>query len=203
MCVSEPLLGSPIYFDHALYWNSERIASSKFSPELAACYRPTIELIDCGSVKFVVTCRRYDPDHHKDKTCRYNNNKGYVVFSAMGSFFIPLTVMVYVYTRISCVVAQRHNQLTALDSNDQVLYSHKSVCISVWVCMYVRDRDSVVGIATRHGVDGPELESQWRRDLADPSIPNSRSTQHPVLWLTDLSLGGKVVRTWRTPITLN
>ncbi|XP_023718903.1 probable G-protein coupled receptor No18 isoform X2 [Cryptotermes secundus] len=61
----------------------------------------------------------YDPDHHKDKTCRYNNNRGYVVFSAMGSFFIPLTVMVYVYTRISCVVAQRHNQLTALDNNDQ------------------------------------------------------------------------------------
>ncbi|PSN44207.1 Octopamine receptor [Blattella germanica] len=49
----------------------------------------------------------------------YNNNKGYVVFSAMGSFFIPLTVMVYVYARISCVVAQRHNQLTALDGSDQ------------------------------------------------------------------------------------
>ncbi|KAJ9587738.1 hypothetical protein L9F63_018827, partial [Diploptera punctata] len=61
----------------------------------------------------------YDPDHHKNKTCRYNHNKGYVVFSAMGSFFIPLTVMVYVYARISCVVAQRHNQLTALDSGDQ------------------------------------------------------------------------------------
>jgi len=69
---------------------------------------------------FILLCCRYDPDHHKNKNCRYNNNKGYVVFSAMGSFFIPLTVMVYVYARISCVVAQRHNQLTALDSNDQV-----------------------------------------------------------------------------------
>jgi hypothetical protein len=39
----------------------------------------------------------------------------------MGSFFIPLTVMVYMYARISCVVAHRHNQLTAPDSNDQVL----------------------------------------------------------------------------------
>ncbi|XP_069699452.1 probable G-protein coupled receptor No18 isoform X2 [Periplaneta americana] len=61
----------------------------------------------------------YDPDHHKNNNCRYNNNRGYVVFSAMGSFFIPLTVMVYVYARISCVVAQRHNQLTALDSSEQ------------------------------------------------------------------------------------
>ena len=80
-----------------------------------------IDLNDGGCVKFVVTCRRYDPEHHRDKNCRYNSNKGYVVFSAMGSFFIPLTVMIYVYTRISCVVAQRHNQLTALDNNDQVL----------------------------------------------------------------------------------
>ncbi|KDR18992.1 probable G-protein coupled receptor No18 isoform X3 [Zootermopsis nevadensis] len=61
----------------------------------------------------------YDPDHHNNKNCRYNSNRGYVVFSAMGSFFIPLAVMLYMYARISCVVAQRHNQLTALDSNDQ------------------------------------------------------------------------------------
>jgi hypothetical protein len=81
-----------------------------------------------GIVKFVVTCRRYDPEHHKD--CRYNSNTGYVVFSAMGSFFIPLTVMIYVYTRISCVVARRHNHLTSVDNNDQVL------CI-LWQLVYI------------------------------------------------------------------
>ena len=120
-----------------------------------------MKLNDSGSVKYVTTCRRYDPDHHKDKNCRYNNNRGYVVFSAMGSFFIPLTVMVYVYTRISCVVAQRHNQLTALDSNDQVL----CICCQL---IYIHDRVGVVGIATRYGLDGPVLRTPLRARYPRP-----------------------------------
>lgn len=32
----------------------------------------------------------------------------------MGSFFIPMTVMVYVYVRISCVVASRHDKMTEI-----------------------------------------------------------------------------------------
>nr|CAD7432323.1 unnamed protein product [Timema monikensis] len=62
----------------------------------------------------------YDKDRHINSTsCTYNQNVGYVVFSAMGSFFIPLIVMLYVYARISCVIAHRHSQLTALDSISQ------------------------------------------------------------------------------------
>ncbi|CAG9569131.1 unnamed protein product [Danaus chrysippus] len=55
----------------------------------------------------------YEPDHNQGGVCRYNQNPGYVVFSAMGSFFLPMIVMVYVYARISCVVARRHQQLAS------------------------------------------------------------------------------------------
>ncbi|XP_026729345.1 octopamine receptor 1-like [Trichoplusia ni] len=55
----------------------------------------------------------YEPDHNQNGNCRYNQNPGYVVFSAMGSFFLPMAVMVYVYARISCVVARRHQQLAS------------------------------------------------------------------------------------------
>ncbi|KAL4708596.1 hypothetical protein ACJJTC_014204 [Scirpophaga incertulas] len=55
----------------------------------------------------------YEPDHNQGGVCRYNQNAGYVVFSAMGSFFLPMAVMVYVYARISCVVARRHHQLAS------------------------------------------------------------------------------------------
>ncbi|XP_045455268.1 alpha-1A adrenergic receptor-like [Melitaea cinxia] len=55
----------------------------------------------------------YEPDHNQNGVCRYNQNPGYVVFSAMGSFFLPMIVMVYVYARISCVVARRHQQLSS------------------------------------------------------------------------------------------
>jgi len=43
--------------------------------------------------------------------CRYNQNKGYVVFSAMGSFFIPLTVMLYVYVKIGYVLTSRRQRI--------------------------------------------------------------------------------------------
>ncbi|XP_055323150.1 5-hydroxytryptamine receptor 7-like [Sitodiplosis mosellana] len=51
----------------------------------------------------------------KHDECGYNQNEGYVVFSAMGSFFIPMAVMVYVYARISCVVAARHDHMTEIE----------------------------------------------------------------------------------------
>ncbi|KAI5714558.1 hypothetical protein M8J77_001592 [Diaphorina citri] len=67
----------------------------------------------------VITCPPilgwYDKDRHRDKRCGYNQNRGYVVFSGMGSFFIPLLVVLYVYARISCVIARRHNNLEALN----------------------------------------------------------------------------------------
>lgn len=50
-----------------------------------------------------------------DTECGYNQNEGYVIFSAMGSFFIPMAVMVYVYARISCVVAARHEHMTEIE----------------------------------------------------------------------------------------
>ncbi|XP_060528696.1 octopamine receptor 1-like isoform X2 [Cylas formicarius] len=62
----------------------------------------------------------YEPGRHEGNTCRYNKNTGYVIFSAMGSFFIPMVVMLYVYLRISCVIAQRHDQLSHMDTINPV-----------------------------------------------------------------------------------
>ena len=44
-------------------------------------------------------------------------------------------------------------------------------------------RDSVAGIATRYGLDGPGIESRWGRDFQRPSRPALRSTQPPVQWV--------------------
>lgn len=40
-------------------------------------------------------------------------DSSYVIFSAMGSFFLPMLVMLYVYGRISCLIASRHRNLEA------------------------------------------------------------------------------------------
>ncbi|XP_075210928.1 putative G-protein coupled receptor No18 [Lycorma delicatula] len=66
----------------------------------------------------------YDPERNKDKKCGYNQNRGYVIFSAMGSFFVPLTVMLYVYARISCVIAKRHVNLDALNNGVTTTHYH-------------------------------------------------------------------------------
>lgn len=58
---------------------------------------------------------RYEPGRRDLHECRYNQNEGYVVYSAMGSFFIPMAVMIYVYVRISCVVAARHDHMTEIE----------------------------------------------------------------------------------------
>lgn len=40
--------------------------------------------------------------------CQYVSDKGYVIYSACGSFYIPLVVMLFVYTRIFIVIYRRN-----------------------------------------------------------------------------------------------
>ena len=55
--------------------------------------------------------------------------------------------------------------------------------------MALREPGSVVGIATRYGLDGPGIESRWRRDFPHPSRPVLGPTQPPVQWVLGLSQG--------------
>jgi hypothetical protein len=61
--------------------------------------------------------------------------------------------------------------------------------------MYV-GRDSVVGIATRYGLDGPGIESLWGRDFSQPSRPALVPTQPPIQWVPGLFPGGKAAGAW-------
>ncbi|KAL0130165.1 hypothetical protein PUN28_002042 [Cardiocondyla obscurior] len=54
------------------------------------------------------------------KKCSYNMDSSYVIFSSMGSFFLPMVVMLYVYGRISCVIASRHRNLETTNEEKNV-----------------------------------------------------------------------------------
>jgi hypothetical protein len=43
--------------------------------------------------------------------------------------------------------------------------------------------DSLVGVATSYGLDGPGLEIRWGRDFSHKSRPALGSTQPPVQWV--------------------
>ncbi|XP_064553665.1 octopamine receptor isoform X2 [Drosophila montana] len=69
----------------------------------------------------------YEPGRRDLRECRYNQNEGYVIFSAMGSFFIPMAVMIYVYAKISCVIAKRHDNMTEINVHNKQLIASKNI----------------------------------------------------------------------------
>jgi hypothetical protein len=58
-------------------------------------------------------------------------------------------------------------------------------------------RDSSLGTATRYGLDGPGVESPWRRNFPHPPRPIVGPTQSPVQWVPGLFPGGKEAWAWR------
>ena len=57
-------------------------------------------------------------------------------------------------------------------------------------------RDSSVGVTTGYDLDGPEIESRWGRDLAQPASPALGPTPPSVQWLLGLFPGGKATMAW-------
>jgi hypothetical protein len=51
--------------------------------------------------------------------------------------------------------------------------------------------ESVVGIATSYGLDGPGIESRWGRDFPHYSMPALRPTQPPLQWVPHFFAEGK------------
>jgi hypothetical protein len=62
--------------------------------------------------------------------------------------------------------------------------------LSLLCCdIHMAGPSSAVGIATAYGLDGPEIESRWRRDFPHLSRPALRAIQPPVQWVPGLSPG--------------
>jgi len=57
-------------------------------------------------------------------------------------------------------------------------------------------RDRAVGIATRYGLEGPGIESQWGARYSAPSSPAMGPTQPPTQLEPGLFPGGKAAVAW-------
>ena len=52
-----------------------------------------------------------------------------------------------------------------------------------------RSRDGIVGVATRYGLEGPGIESQWGQVFPHLSRQAPKPTQPSVQWVPDVSPG--------------
>jgi hypothetical protein len=68
--------------------------------------------------------------------------------------------------------------------------------ILTFVLITVVGRDSVVGIATGYGLDGPGIECRWGRDFPHPSRSALGPTKPPIQWVPGLFPGGKAAGSW-------
>jgi hypothetical protein len=57
----------------------------------------------------------------------------------------------------------------------------KATCLGPYDLSSV-GRDSVVGIETRHGLDGPWIEYRWGRVIPHPFGPALEPTHPPIQW---------------------
>ena len=69
------------------------------------------------------------------------------------------------------------------------LKSNETSCKTDTCLCYVVGRDCSVGIATRYGLDGPRIESRWRRDIPHLFRLAMTSIQPPTQWVPGLYRG--------------
>jgi hypothetical protein len=91
------------------------------------------------------------------------------------------------FSLLSCVHSSVVPTIEDYCWNRYILHQHYAVR---------EGRVSVVGIATRYGLDGAGIESRWGRDFSQPSRPALESTQPPIQWVPGLFPGGKAAGAW-------
>ena len=98
-----------------------------------------------------------------------------------------------ILTEISCICAIKFAHGAGYDP----VWSLMNIVTNIWAQLKkdnfltngvtTVDRDSVVGIATCYGLDGPGNKSRLERDFRYPSRPALGSTQPPIQWVPGIS----------------
>ena len=97
---------------------------------------------------------------------------------------------------LSAPLVSKESSRSSLGAPHNILY----YTVRYGTIVLTMGRDSSVGIATRYGLDGPGIESRWRRDFQHPS----RQTLYYTAWYNRaVSYSGPSPITVRNKFTVN
>ena len=122
-----------------------------------------------------------------------NTVKHTAPFPLLHSFLYLRANQTYTRTYTTVVYVSRTRACQGLDSaahhllrnaiTDGIL-AFKGFTRSNWFLIatgvYIVDRNSPIGVATRYGLDDPGIECRWRPDFPHPSRPALGPTQPPI-----------------------
>uniref|UniRef100_T1IQS4 G-protein coupled receptors family 1 profile domain-containing protein n=1 Tax=Strigamia maritima TaxID=126957 RepID=T1IQS4_STRMM len=128
-------------------------------------------------ISVAITCPRpahtiqriWMQDESDSDECQYTSDQGYVLYSSIGSFFIPLVVMVYVYVCIMRVISKRERVLRHRRRRRRPTVSETDLSSAERSA-----RSPVTTTTSDSGPDGPSTSS-----LPEDSVSSS-SSHHSV-----------------------
>ena len=184
--------------------------SSGFEPAAPAVRRRQTYVLDRSSARLV--CRLYHSFIHS--LVRFTTGPKplpkrllHWIRSSDSSFSFQYPALSWMSSSSCLRLLSRHSipsiLLSIMCFTRQIAFLLFAVCriflssLTVW-----EDRDNIVGIATRYGLDGQRIESRWRQGFLHPSKPALGTTQATVHWVRDHFTEGKATGTWRWSSTL-
>lgn len=95
----------------------------------------------------------------EEHRCDLNTARGYVVYSALGSFYIPAVIMIFVYIRIFMVVYDRENLINKFHENSPNVANNNNL------------NNSTLAIASKSNQNGLITASNDHETNVDKSSP--------------------------------
>ena len=111
--------------------------------------RVLLQILGVWFLSFIISSpplfgwNNWPEDLSRDSPCQLNSRQGYVIYSSLGSFYIPLSIMAIVYFEIFIATRKRLRERSQASKIDVILWRRNHSVVSSNRCRVNDDRESV------------------------------------------------------------